>query len=196
MVHRRLARELPEQILEKLFPAAFACFCEKGFERTTMDEIAARAGVARATLYYYFGGKEDLLLYLLERGFDMLEAAMAEIAGRHGSARERLEAAVERIVEMIAEYRDVAVVVMLQLGRLHEQLSARLHTEHIAALRTLLQEGARDGSIREADPDTLAPAIFGAALWSVLSHYELTGSVPVERVKRQVGMLVMEGLGV
>lgn len=196
MAQRSTTRDLPDQILERLFPAAFACFCEKGFERTTMDEIAARSGVARATLYYYFRGKEDLLLYLLERGFDMLETAMAEVAAGGGSARERLEAAIERIVELIAEYRDVAVVVMLQLGRLHEQLSERLHTEHIATLHSLLEEGARDGSIRAVDPDTIAPAIFGAALWSVLSHYELTGAVPVERVKDQIRALVLEGLRV
>src|SRR5688572_6386737 len=73
-----LGREVPEELGQRLFDTAFSLFGEKGFERTTMDEIAATAGVARATLYYYFRGKDDLFVYLLDRGISMLGVMLGE----------------------------------------------------------------------------------------------------------------------
>lgn len=194
-----LGREVPDALMEKLFPAAFACFSEKGFDRTTMDEVAARAGVARATLYYYFRGKDDLFFLLLGRAFQMLRDVMAEQTAHGGSARERLERALERLVEMVAEYRDVATVVLQQMSKFQrewEDEQGWVRDESTAVLRGLLEEGARDGSLRPVDVETVAVAIWGATLWGVLHHVFSGMDVPVERLKKQLSGLILGGLGV
>jgi AcrR family transcriptional regulator len=60
---RKLAR--PRELLD----AALTAFVEKGFAATRAEEIAARAGVSKGTLYLYFDSKEDLLKTLIAEGF-------------------------------------------------------------------------------------------------------------------------------
>jgi AcrR family transcriptional regulator len=51
---------------EKIMEAALQVFAEKGFQETTISEISKKAGVADATIYEYFEGKEDLLFSISE----------------------------------------------------------------------------------------------------------------------------------
>lgn len=52
---------MPESARERLVDAAFALFGERGFERTTVDDIAERAGVGRTTFFRHFGSKEQVI---------------------------------------------------------------------------------------------------------------------------------------
>ena len=51
----------PGKTREKLVSAAMELFAKKGFDKTTVDEIVARAGVAKGTFYLYFKSKDDLI---------------------------------------------------------------------------------------------------------------------------------------
>src|SRR5271165_4427177 len=76
---RKIAR--PAEILD----AALASFAEHGYAATRLDDVAARAGVTKGTLYLYFRNKEDLfkavvrqeLVPILERGEAMIAASQA-----------------------------------------------------------------------------------------------------------------------
>lgn len=52
---------MPDNVRERLVDAAFALFGERGFDRTTVDDIAARAGVGRTTFFRHFGSKEQVI---------------------------------------------------------------------------------------------------------------------------------------
>ena len=194
-----LGRQVPEELTEKLFHAAFSLFGEKGFERTTMEEIAARSGVARATLYYYFRGKDDLFLFLLERGIEMLGVMLGEATQSGATARERLEHALDRLIDLMAEFRDVLLVAMQQFGRIASntgEAHAWIHDRSTGTLRAILEDGVKDGSLRPVDPESTALAIFGAACWICLHHIQTNGRVPTGEVKTLMRRLVVEGLGV
>ena len=73
--------------------AARCLFNEKGFENTSIDDVAARVGVAKGLFYYYFGSKEEVLAILLKMLQDEIESAIAEVMRREGlNAVERLNA--------------------------------------------------------------------------------------------------------
>jgi TetR/AcrR family transcriptional regulator len=200
MVQREVAaREIPEELGEKLFEAAFSLFGEKGFERTTMEEIAARSGVARATLYYYFRGKDDLFLFLLERGVSMLGVMLGEATQSGATARERLEHALDRLIDLMAEFRDVLLVAMQQFGRIASNTGeehAWIHDRATGTLRAILEDGVKDGSLRPCDAESTALAIFGGACWICLHHIQSSGKVPTGEVKALLRRLFVEGLGV
>lgn len=67
---------------ERILAAAAACFAERGFAETTMDDIATRADVARATAFNHFGDKHQLLVAYFDRRrawlFDQLDAVAAD----------------------------------------------------------------------------------------------------------------------
>jgi AcrR family transcriptional regulator len=56
-----------------------------------MEEIAVAAGVPRATLYYHFKGKDEVLAWLLGSTLEALGGAVREAANGRGNARQRLE---------------------------------------------------------------------------------------------------------
>lgn len=192
-------REIPSDLTERLFPAAFACWDEKGFDRTTMDDIAARAGVARATLYYYFRGKADLLVFLLERGIELMRSAMAEATQGAGTGRERLERALDRLVDLTTEYATVVRVVIGQFSLIEREqadASERFGRESTDPLRAILEAGIADGTLREHDPEALSAAILGSIIWAITSYADAGRVVPAGHVKEQVRLLALGGLGV
>ncbi|WP_085093547.1 TetR/AcrR family transcriptional regulator [Mycobacterium paraense] len=66
----------PQQRCEQLLDTGAALFAEKPYEDVLVEEIAARAGVSRATLYHYYPSKRDLYLAILKRSSDRFLARM------------------------------------------------------------------------------------------------------------------------
>ena len=95
-------RHVPAQIAARL-PAAAELFADRGFENTKVEDVAAATGVPKATLYYYFSGKEEILAFLFE---DMLTAIADQAAiamGTEGTARERLELVVKTQIRLLGD---------------------------------------------------------------------------------------------
>lgn len=70
---------------------------EKGYYETSVDEIAARVGIAKGTVYLHFPSKEDLTAAIVIREIKQLIAAIEEIAGTEGSAQSKLELILQRL---------------------------------------------------------------------------------------------------
>jgi len=62
--------------------AALALFARDGYERTSVDAIAAEAGVSKRTVYSHYGDKEKLFLLVIADTYDQMRARFAEIMGR------------------------------------------------------------------------------------------------------------------
>jgi AcrR family transcriptional regulator len=79
-----------------------AVFAERGFEATSVEEIAARAKVSKPIVYEHFGGKEGLYAVIVDREVEHIVGRIVE-AVTGGSARERLEAAVRVFLSYVQE---------------------------------------------------------------------------------------------
>jgi AcrR family transcriptional regulator len=75
----------------KVLAAAQAVFSELGFEKTQLEEVAARAGYTRGAIYAHFAGKEDLFLALMERRARSKLAALRGRIENEPSAERRIE---------------------------------------------------------------------------------------------------------
>lgn len=95
-----------EDTRRKIYDAALELFREKGFEQTTMRDIAAKAGVALGGAYYYFSSKESIVLAFYQ---EMQEGSHEEIvAAMEGkkTLRERLQYVLEKRLELLAPNRN------------------------------------------------------------------------------------------
>src|SRR5690606_10117945 len=78
-------------------------FRRLGYSQSTLEDVAAEVGINRATLYYYVGTKEELLVALLQQPMEALRTRLEEVADRDISATERLAAALREYVRTMEE---------------------------------------------------------------------------------------------
>jgi AcrR family transcriptional regulator len=94
----------PEARPEELVAAALAVFGERGFRQTTLEEVAARAGVSKGTVYLYFKSKDDLFRAVVKlKVAALLEPAEAMARAHDGSATELLVKLVHRLWAAMAQ---------------------------------------------------------------------------------------------
>lgn len=102
------ARRLPQrqrghERVAALLEAAAGCFVEKGYEATTMTEVAARAGAAIGSLYQFFPTKEALARALVERYAEAVYAELGKLAEQ--STQWTTEAWAERLCTFLVAFR-------------------------------------------------------------------------------------------
>jgi AcrR family transcriptional regulator len=143
-----------------LTAAAVKLFAEKGYEATTMDEIAAAAGFAKGTLYHYFANKADLLQVLRE-GFE--KEVMRRIRSRVESCpaddwRGRLKAWIDAAVDAYFEMSELHDVVIYSLGMPFRH--AMVDAEITRYLTNLISDGATAGAWHVDDERWTAVIMF------------------------------------
>ncbi|MBJ7595014.1 MAG: helix-turn-helix transcriptional regulator [Candidatus Dormibacteraeota bacterium] len=135
-----------------LLDAARACVAERGIARTTVADVARRAGASRMTVYRTFPDAATLWSSLLTREVGMVVAEAEAAAARLPTARERLIDAAARAVVALRADAVFRRVIELDGERLMPYLTTRRgHAQEIAiaTVRRHLEDGRRDGSIRE-----------------------------------------------
>ncbi len=148
----------------QILRAARACIVARGYERVTVRDIAAAAGVSTGTVVHYFGDKERVLEdALLEKVQDTALAFRAALSGAR-TAWERLERLVDASLPTNEEIRDEWRLWLIFWGEAtrNERLSAvsaRQHSRWTRFLTRILAEGAASGEFANVDPVATAPQI-------------------------------------
>ena len=143
-----------------LIEAAGKLFTEKGYEATTMDEIAAAANFSKGTLYHYFSNKAELLQVLRE-GFEkeIMRRVQSRVEGGPADDwRGRLKAWTDAAVDAYFEMIELHDVVIYGLGMPFRHAMA--DAEITRYLTKLISDGARAGAWRVADERWTAVVMF------------------------------------
>lgn len=109
------------ETLHRISDVALELFVAKGYEATTLDEIAAAADISRRTLFYYFDSKEDILHASVEGYAHEIKALVVENA----SAGEPLDIVREAVLKLVAQHREAQMIATARLVRQSEALRAR-----------------------------------------------------------------------
>ena len=190
-------RPVPSSIATRLKAAAVP-IAERGLDQTKIEDIAAAAGIPKATLYYYFAGKEEILSFLLTDLLTEVAGAVAVACDAPGTAQERLVGVMTAQLQIMATQPAVCQALMADLGRAGRvpEIAEALAGAFSTPLQNLLAEGAADGSLRPVeDAVVVAGVIFGAVTITGL-HYLVSG-VPIdaEGLAKQLADVVLQGLG-
>ena len=189
---RRANPDLQQQRVEEIVAAATACFLEKGFHKTSVQDIAGRAGLSMGLLYRYFPSKEAII-----------EAA-ATTAGRE--AREHIEQFAQA-TELVDGIRQLALTLIAAaaipgyqalLAEVHAEsfrspTLRRMEQQDLAAMRQAVSSALRQhqqaGRLL-AGVDTLALAtVILAAIEGLCVHLELDPALDAQLQQRTIEML-------
>lgn len=167
----RSLKEKQRQERERLiFQAAEDMFLERGYHETSIDEIAARVGIAKGTVYLHFPSKEDLIFALVERDLqrmlDNIEVRVADVT----STRDKLEAIFRTIYSSFFDQR-LCIPYLINnstdLLRLFLEKKSSMHIkwDQISALVcSLLDEGKASGEFDSAIPTLIMQHAFFSLL--------------------------------
>jgi AcrR family transcriptional regulator len=187
---------------ERILREAMRLFAEKGYERTSIADIQAAAGLTPGSgaLYKHFPSKEAVLRAGMERFIDGARRARELVRQVPGAPDEALDALGRAALGMLAEDRDVLRIVWRELEHV-PQLRDRVRQERMqetyAAVAAWLRERAARGELRVSDPDAAAVVLLGS-LTSFRVFEALLGEAPArlddERFLRAWLELMTRGL--
>ncbi|MFF3948760.1 TetR/AcrR family transcriptional regulator [Streptomyces sp. NPDC001902] len=152
---------------QRLLAEATRLFAERGYDRTSVQEIVEAAGVTKGALYHYFGSKDDLLHEIYGRVLRLQMQRLEAIAGKETApvAGRLVEAAADVVVTSIGNLDDTKIFFrsMHQLSPEKQKAVRADRRRYHEKFRALVEEGQREGVFRqEVRPDLVVDFFFGA----------------------------------
>lgn len=157
---------------DRIFQIAVRLFQEKGYEKTSMRDIAKAADVSTSAAYYYFSSKASLVFYFYEQSQAELDALMPQILREASRIEERFTALVSQRLATLTPYRKLIRALLHQAGDIRNPLSPFSAESAPVRLRAIASfEELSASSDTRIHPD-LAPhlplllwTLFMALLW-------------------------------
>lgn len=174
-------------------------FAKRGYDETTLDEIAEAAGVAKGTLYYHFKNKEALYGFVLSEGLRDLTIAIEQAVAREGlSAQGRLEAVHDALFSFLGSNRDFCLVLLAAAStHLTRSVEALSHLADFFAFFEKTLAGLQEQGAIASDLDiaTVASATFGMIGMVVLRKHYRAETVDAEPTRTTLLHMAHKALG-
>ncbi|MBU6191201.1 MAG: TetR/AcrR family transcriptional regulator [Betaproteobacteria bacterium] len=160
----------------ELLAAALACFVDRGFAATRLDDVAARAGVSKGTLYLYYSSKDQLFMAVVRESIiPLIEAFQNEVTTSSATSAELLRRFVLGWWQQVGETQlaGIAKLVVAEAGNFPEV--ARFFHNEVAApnrklVASLIERGMRAGEFRAVDAEATAQLVLAPlvlqAIWN------------------------------
>ena len=158
-------RQLEERKMrrDRILDGALEVFKEKGLEGATMDEIANSSGFGKATLYYYFKSKEDVLSEILNEGWMKIWESLEPVIADQNSPRKTFVNLLMKIAEYsqrrpgLFEFLFNAPKAIKLDDQPWKEYQHRLYT----VIQGLLEDGIKAGEFPRIEPQLMFKALGG-----------------------------------
>jgi AcrR family transcriptional regulator len=165
----------PTSTRDRILNAALDLFIEKGFDKSSLREIAEQIGVTKAALYYHFASKEDILMALHQRLHEFGSDALAQLGDQDPSSALWADL-LDKVVDQMLAHRRIFL-----LHQRNQAAFEALHKEDHDASHQDLQENFRrvlsDSRVSVRDRVRMA-ASFGAVMGGIFMSGDAFGDVP------------------
>ncbi|MEO6472846.1 MAG: TetR/AcrR family transcriptional regulator [Aeromicrobium sp.] len=149
--------------LEKLLNVAAEVFTTRGYDGTSIENLAQATGLSKSSIYHHVTGKEQMLRLALERAVDPLHAVMTEPGATSGKAVDRLEYVIRSQVEVLVDRLQFVTLLLRVHGNTEtERWALDRRREFDAFVVSLVREGIDQGDLRaDLDAGTVARLMSG-----------------------------------
>ena len=188
---RQGQQERRGQILEQ----AARLFCAKGYDSTSMSDIADAVGITKAGLYYFVEGKEHLLYLITDYGLDLLEETVVKPLQGIKDPKEWLRQLIVNHVHMVMHRpREVTIILHERTGLTGEYRERILKRKkaYINLVRDTLVQLEKDGVARPVDATAATYFLLGSMNW-VYQWYKDDGRLDEQDLVRNFTDLFSRG---
>ncbi|MEU4694664.1 TetR/AcrR family transcriptional regulator [Actinoplanes sp. NPDC023714] len=190
MTPRRRGRPGHDQ--DAVLTAAVRLFNDRGYDATSMSDVAESLGIGKSALYHHVSSKEQLLTMAVDRALDGLFEAAASVP--EDSATARLETLIRRSVLVLAERLEFVTLLLRVHGNTAAEQHALARRRQFDRLVTdLVARAQGEGGVRaDVDPATAARLVFGMVN-SLIEWYRPDRGDPAA-IAATISQLAFDGL--
>lgn len=156
-------RGRPGYDLDTVLRVAATTFTERGYDGTSMEDLARTLGLSKSAIYHHVSGKDELLRLATDRALDGLSAVVDDADAVEGRAIDRLEHVVRRSVDVLVEELPFVTLLLRVRGNTpveRHAISRRREIDH--AIGALVTQAEAEGDVRpDVDPALTARLLFG-----------------------------------
>lgn len=182
---------------KKLLQHAAMIFAKKGYEKTSLEEIASRLKLSKASLYHYVRSKEEVL-YLIQ--LEALEEILEEIRALIASDVEpdtKLKQVIERYIRSATRKHIIGALRQQELilpEKWRRKIIAK-RDEFDSLCRLVIQEGIATGDFQAVNWKMSYMAMMGALNW-IIKWYSPQGDMSVEEICKAMTYFILSGFGI
>lgn len=187
--------EKRQQKLDVILRNAAKAFMERGYYKTSLDDIAKMQNVTKPTLYYYIKNKEDILVKCEEVTCGKINRMIDQVMKSGKSGYDLLHDFINDYIEIITD--DVARCHVRHRGQMEDKnlaaTSIQNHKDIEHRVREIIEIGIKDGSIRDCNSTILAILLFDS-LNGITSWYHSDGAINIDELTAEVLSLISNGV--
>jgi AcrR family transcriptional regulator len=182
---------------KNVFEVAAEVFHRKGYDNTSMSDVAEAAGLTKAGLYHHVSSKESLLYTVLDSGLDLTESYVMKPLEAITDPIDRLKTMIELHLRLVLEERNLEVT-----GLLHECKTlapadrARINRrkkEYVKMSTKVISDVIRKYNIADVNPKIAAFALLGMLNWTY-QWYKPSGSNSREEIVKNFQQIFLNGI--
>jgi TetR/AcrR family transcriptional regulator, cholesterol catabolism regulator len=181
---------------DHIYRVAAGIMCRKGYEATSMNDIADAVGLTKAGMYHYIRGKEHLLFEIMSYAMDMVDENVIGPAQEITDPEKRLRLIVELHARRILEVGGEVTILLEEMWALtppHRRTIQSRKRVYFEMIRHTLQELAEADKLRNVDPTVATFSLLGMINW-ISRWYRRDGKLSVDAVLRDFLEIAMNSV--
>jgi AcrR family transcriptional regulator len=183
---------------DKIIQASLKLFASKGYEATSIRDIAMAAEVTSSTLYYYIKNKEDFLLSIMKKGLEPLINNSKDILKTNETTEQRIAALVQMHVMAHGVNRLSALVIDTEFRALHgenKDFIKKLRKEYEQIWLEVIKEGKDQGTFCFVEDIKLTTYAILEMCTGVVHWYSPNGDIPLTDICKNFANISLRILG-
>ena len=168
----------------------------KGYDATSVADIAAALGITKAGLYHYIHGKTQLLFDIMQYGLDELDREVAQPAMEMRDAEERLRFMIGMHARIVTRGHGAVTILVDEARALtpsQNRKIVRRKRDYLDFLRSTLEELKSERKLRDIDVTVAAFSLLGMINW-LSRWYQPDGPLDEEQIAEQIVNIALNGL--
>jgi TetR/AcrR family transcriptional regulator, cholesterol catabolism regulator len=202
-----MARETVVDSRQEILRTAARLFQQRGYDATSMNDVAAALKLSKGGLYHHFQSKDEILFEIMNHAMEITQEQVINPVRGIAGAQERLRALIRLHIEAVLNPRDREITVMLHENHplppgLRKRINAR-KKEYVHFLEGLIAEVQKEAGLKDAQrtraasgrvsPRAAAFALLGMINW-IYQWYKPEGDLQAQNLIPQFTELVFGGI--
>ncbi len=179
----------------QIFEKAAYQFCVKGYDSTSMSDIADAVGITKAGLYYFVESKEHLLYLITDYGLDILDETVIEPLKSVEGSEELLRQLISRHIQLVVHRpREMTIILheRTALTGLYREKIIERKKAYINYVRDIMIRLQKEGLVRNVDATAATFFLLGAMNW-IYQWYKVDGRLTEEALVDELTSLFARG---